>query len=99
MGRWLKTNGEAIYGTDGGDVSCGESVVSTRGKDGVLYLHFVDPTVNRLVFTPERELVEATCLATGEQVRQERTPSGDVVVSIDRPAEDAFARVVRVRYR
>lgn len=44
MGRWLRTNGETIYGTEAGRLVGGENVVSTQiGKRQ--FLHVLDPTM------------------------------------------------------
>lgn len=99
MGEWLKKNGEAIYATEGGDIAVGESVVSTVKGDGTVYLHFVDTSVSKIVFTPKGEIVSATSLSTGLPVGFEKTPSGDVVVAIDRKDGDRFAQVVKLQYR
>lgn len=41
MGKWLRANGETIYGTEAGDIGDGEKVVSTRrGKE--IYVHVLD---------------------------------------------------------
>ena len=98
MGRWMRANGASIYATDAGEVACGDAVVSTRGRDGTLYLHFVDPTVTKVAFRPARPVVSATCLATGSAEKVEMTPSGDAVVTISRAAGDAYDHVVRVTF-
>lgn len=41
IGKWLKQNGETIYGTRQGPVSPSESMVSTQ-KDGLVYLHLLN---------------------------------------------------------
>lgn len=95
VGAWFDRNGESIYGTQAGGVSLGKSVVSTC-KGDTLYLHFLDPAVNKIAFSLTGDVVSATCLGSGSSVRVERTASGDAVVTVARPAGDAFDLVVKV---
>lgn len=95
VGDWFTKNGESIYGTSAGGVAIGKSVVSTR-KGNVLYLHFLEVGANKAAFKLNAEVVSATCLADGTDVPVERTASGDAVVTIHRPADDAFDRVVKI---
>ena len=96
VGAWFERNGESIYGTTAGGVSLAKDVVSTR-KDGVLYLHFLNPSVSKFAFKYEGAVSSVTELATGKSVKWERTASGDVVVTIDRQSGDAFDFVVVFR--
>lgn len=97
VGKWFAVNGESIYGTRAGGVACGKAVVSTR-KDNVLYLHFLDPKVSAVSFKLDGEIVSATYLKGGKPASVERTPSGLVVVSIDRP-KTTYDIVVKVTVR
>ena len=96
MGAWMRRNGESVYATDAGEVSAGDGIVSTSGRDGTLYLHFVDPVLKSFAFKPPRRIASAVCLATGKAEKVETTPSGDAVITIAREAGDGFDHVVRV---
>ena len=84
VGKWFEKNGESIYATTAGGVALAKDVVSTR-KGNVLYLHFLNPAVNKIAFPLKGEITEAKCLACGSKVPVERTASGDAVVTIKRP--------------
>ena len=95
VGRWMRVNGESIYGTRAGGVSLGSHVVSTR-KDDRLYLHFIDSGYSKAVFPIAGEIVSAKYLATGKPAKVERTKSGDAVVAVERDAADKFDIVVEL---
>lgn len=44
MGKWLEHNGETIYGTEAGGITCGDSIVSTR-KGNTVYLHLLQDNI------------------------------------------------------
>jgi alpha-L-fucosidase len=95
VGRWMQINGEAVYGTVAGPEICGNQVVSTK-KDGKIFFHFVDPKMNKVVARVTGDIksvrsLDKTCKAT-----YERTPSGDVVISVARAAGDRFTKVVEI---
>ena len=95
VGKWMRVNGESIYGTRAGGVSLGNHVVSTKKGDR-LYLHFIDPGYQKAVFPIAAEIASAKYLATGKPVNVERTKSGDAVVSIKRDAGSKFDIVVEL---
>ena len=98
VGAWFERNGESIYATDGCSVAAGNDVVATR-RGGVLYLHFLNPSVDKFSFKLDGEVVSATCLGTGRPVQCERTPSGDAVVTIARDPGDKFDVVARIEVK
>ena len=98
VGKWFERNGESIYATDGCPVAKGRDVVATR-RGSVLYLHFLNPSVDKFEFKLDGEVEKATCLGTGEGVRCERTAEGLVAVFVCRAEGDAFDLVVRIDVR
>lgn len=98
VGKWMERNGESIYGTRAGGISLLKDVVSTR-KGNVLYLHFLNPAVDKFAFRLNGEIVAATYLSCGTKVPVERTVSGDAVVTIRRPASSSFNVVVKLVIR
>ena len=95
VGKWMSRNGESIYGTRAGGVGLLKDVVSTR-KGNVLYLHFLNPVVDKFAFKLNGEIVAATYLADGNVVRVERTASGDAVVTVSRPKDCKCDIVVKM---
>ena len=95
VGVWMRRNGESIYGTTAGGVGLLKDVVSTR-RGNVLYLHFITPGVTKFAFRLNGEVVACDCLADGGKASVERTPSGDAVVTLERPGKDAFDVVVKL---
>ena len=95
VGRWMRCNGESVYGTTAGGVGLDGDVVSTR-KDGVLYLHFLNPKVCKFAFRMEGRLVSVRSLSEGAGASAERTPGGDAVVTVVRPQGYAYDLVVRL---
>ena len=96
VGKWMEKNGESIYGTTAGGVGLLNSVVSTR-KGNTLYLHFLDPRIDKIAFKLNGEIVESKYLACDKCAPQvERTASGDAIVSIKRPAGCKFDIVVKI---
>ena len=95
VGKWMEKNGESIYGTRAGGIGLLKDVVSTR-KGNVLYLHFINPAVDKFAFKLNGEIIAATYLADGKTVRVERTASGDAVVTIVRPQNCKYDIVVKM---
>ena len=95
VGKWFERNGESIYGTDGCSAARGRDVVATR-RGNVLYLHFLNASVDKFAFRLDGEVDKATCLGTGEPVQCARTADGDAVVTVRRAPGDAFDLVVRL---
>jgi len=95
VGKWMERNGESIYGTTAGGIGLLKDVVSTR-KGNALYLHFINPAVEKFAFRLTGEIVEARCLDGDAPVSVERTGSGDAVVTIKRPIGNVFDIVVKI---
>ena len=95
VGKWMEKNRESIYGTMAGGIGLLKDVVSTR-KGNALYLHFLNPQVNKFAFKLNGDVKAATYLASGSAAQVERTSSGDAVVSINREKGDEFDVVVKL---
>ena len=77
VGRWLKTNGPAVYGTRRGPIPPQPWGVSTfrdghEGEAPAVYLHILKPNVHAIVL-PE-ELVEYDAIPLGKTTPLERDP-------------------------
>lgn len=99
VGAWFDRNGESIYGTRAGGVGLLKDVVSTRKGADVFYLHFLNPEVNKFAFKLNGEVASTECLMDGASATLERTPNGDAVVTVARPAGNGFDLVVKIRLK
>ena len=98
IGTWMSVNGESVYGTRAGGVGFGRDVVSTR-KGNVLYLHFLNASVDKFAFRMSGEIERASALDPLVGTQVERTESGDAVVTVKRPNASSFDTVIRLVVR
>jgi len=96
MGKWMKTNGESIYGTSASPFAKLAFGKCTR-KPGKLYLHLFDwPKDGRLVVPMVNPVKKAYLLAdAAKELKSEKTEGGQVVI-VPAAAPDADASVVVV---
>jgi len=100
VGRWMKTNGEAIYGTTASPFSrlpWGRCTTKRRPDGTTLYLHVFDwPTNGRLTVPGLRSAVRsARLLAGGKRLEVASSPEG-AVIQVPETAPDANASVIRL---
>jgi len=87
IGRWLKDNGQSIYGTRGGPLKPNSWFASTH-KGNRIYLHILDWPGEKIVLPSlGRRVVESSLLAGGK-VELQQTPDG---ISIMVPKEQRQA--------
>jgi alpha-L-fucosidase len=93
VGRWLRVNGEAIYGSSRSPFPHLPWGVATR-KGQTLYLHVFDwPTDGRLRVPLDNAVQSASLLATGQTLSVERA-DGRLVIGVPAAAPDAAASVI-----
>ncbi len=100
VGRWMKTNGEAIYGTVASPFSrlpWGRCTTKRRGEAATLYLHVFDwPSNGRLLVEGLRSpITSARLLAGGGPLTVESSPEGPIL-RLPAAAPDTDASVIRV---
>ena len=99
MGLWMKTNGEAVYGTKASPLqplAWGRCTKKTEGKSTILYLSVFDwPSDGRLV-VPGIKKGKASLLAGGKSLKTETTPEG-VVITVPAQAPDTIATVIKLK--
>ena len=100
VGRWMRANGESIYGTTASPVEApawGRYTVKRVGDNEVLYAHVFDwPTGGTITVPwPEGPLPKCTLLADGQTLNAQRTPEG-VTISLPPAQPDPVATVVRI---
>jgi alpha-L-fucosidase len=103
VGRWMKVNGEAIYGTTASPftrLAWGRCTKKERPDGATLYLHVFDwPKDGRLVVPGLRSRVRsAALLAGGKRVSAEQSGDG-VVLRLPAAAPSPYASVVRLQVR
>ncbi len=101
IGRWMKVNGETIYGTTAspfGRLEWGRCTKKEFARGTTLYLHVFDwPKDGRLLVPGLKSNVEQAYLMDGWQgLKTEQTESG-VVVSLPDQAPDEIVSVVVVK--
>ena len=85
IGKWLETNGTAIYGTDAGPISKANTMYSTR-KGNTIYLHVLNTTLKKLKITVPEQITGVTTLS-GESVSYTQNNS-DVTILLPKAQDD-----------
>jgi alpha-L-fucosidase len=94
MGRWLRANGEAIYGTQAGPFIHLSWGTATR-KGSKLYLHVFEwPADGKLKVPLQNNAKSAALLVTPEKPLAMARESGRLVISVPAAAPDAVNSVV-----
>jgi alpha-L-fucosidase len=105
MGRWLKTNGEAVYGTDAGPFSMskppawGRATQRTHPGGATLYVHVWNwPADGKLVLDGvQQAALSGRMLADGAAVSSALSPDG-LVVTLPGTAPDPDVSVVALEF-
>jgi alpha-L-fucosidase len=98
IGKWMRANGETIYGTKAGPIRIDENVVSTR-KDNTVYLHLIDSETQRYVlpgFRPEMKSIRF--FNSGEPVPHSQTDEG-LVIEIPEDELNAVDTIVELKLK
>jgi len=96
VGKWLRVNGDAIYGTSRSPFAHLSWGVATR-KDDTLYLHVFDwPKDGKLVVPLGNKAKSASLLASGEKLSV-TSAGGKVVINLPTTAPDAAASVIALQ--
>jgi alpha-L-fucosidase len=104
IGRWLRTNGEAIYATDAGPFSTppdwGRVTQKTKGDGSVtFYVHLWNWPANGRVVLPgvKQAALSGRVLASGASVTTSLSPAG-LVVTLPGAAPDPDVSVVALEF-
>ena len=96
IGKWMRVNGESIYGTQRGPFPYLAWGVATR-KNDMLYLHVFDwPQDGKLRVPLSNKVQSAKLLAPGENLAVKNL-DGKVVIEVPANAPDAAASVIALR--
>ncbi|MBN1581914.1 MAG: alpha-L-fucosidase [Anaerolineae bacterium] len=95
MGEWLKTNGEAVYGTKPGPIQ-GEAWCRSTAKPGKLYLHVFDwPEGGQLKLASPGTVSSATLLSDASQkLLPVKLEGDDLIITGPARAPDAIDTVI-----
>ena len=94
MGRWLKANGEAVYGTRAGAITSPDGVSTSRGSTH--YLHVFNYTSDYAFIQNLPDTVsQATLLASGEPLELHKA-NGKCWVTIPAEQRDPLDTVVKL---
>lgn len=95
IGKWLKVNGESIYGTQAGEYSGEWGVSTAKGK--TTYLHILDLERGELTLEDNgRKLTGATMLEDGREVKFKK---GKGRFTLQIPSGPGPDRVVKLSFR
>jgi alpha-L-fucosidase len=98
VGKWLRVNGDAIYGTSRSPFPYLAWGVATR-KDGTLYLHVFDwPKDGKLVVPLSNKAKSATLLASGEKLSV-TSAEGKLAIKVPTAAPDGADSVIALEIK
>ena len=103
IGKWMKVNNEAIYGTQAGrlpELSWGECTQKEEKGNTFLYLSVFDwPKDRQLLVTGlTNKVISAKLLATGTKLKTSEAENG-LNISIPATAPDTIASVIRLEIK
>lgn len=100
IGRWMRVNGEAIYGTAASPFArlpWGRCTRKARGSGATLYLHIFDwPQDGRLLVPGLKSRITSARLLSGRARLRTETSGEGVVVRVPATAPDPIASVIAV---
>jgi alpha-L-fucosidase len=97
MGRWLKVNGEAIYGSARTPFSTALPFGYATTKPGMLYLEVTKWPENGRLLVPMKNKVEKAWLLAGGRKLKAKAVTGGQVIYVPKTAPDAVASVVALK--
>ncbi len=95
MGAWLKTNGEAIYGTNGGPYLPGRSIASTR-KGNDVYLHILNWKENKVSLPSMKAKIVSATLLNGEKV-DVKIANNKMSFTVPLSRRDSISTIIKIR--
>ena len=95
MGAWLKINGEAVYGTNGGPYLPGRSIASTR-KGNTVYLHILNWKENTITIPALPTKVLSATLLNGNKVNV-KTINGKMSFTVPVSSRDSISTIIKLQ--
>ena len=97
MGKWLRKNGESIYGTRGGPIPPQSWGVATR-KNNVIYLHVLSDTDKIIAFPNLKTDIKNASLLNGTIVEYEKTKFG-TIIKLPENQRDPYDTVIAIKIK
>lgn len=103
IGKWMKVNGESIYGTTASpfkELSWGRCTTKLSGDGATLYLHVFDwPADGKLVVPGLKNTVQsASLLATHNKLKTSASPEG-VILSVPNAAPHKISSTIVLKIK
>lgn len=103
MGVWMKTNGEAVYGTQKSPLAAldwGRCTKKEKNGNTILYLSVFDWPANSQLVVPgvSNSVVTARLLANGKTLTASNTANG-LVINVPAQAPDTIASVIQLEIK
>ncbi len=92
IGKWLRANGESVYGTRGGPITPRPWGVTTQSASKI-YVHVLDWSDELLPLPPLERVRSASLFRTGRPVKMTRMDGG-IVLRLPPPARDPIDTIV-----
>lgn len=98
VGKWMKVNGEAIYGVSASpfdDILWGRTTQKKNGKNTRLYLHIFDwPEKELSIHGLQNKVVKAYPLAEPKKTIKTRRSDSDILINLNGVKQSDFATVI-----
>jgi alpha-L-fucosidase len=98
IGKWLKVNGDSIYGTTYGPVQ-GLSFGRTTQKGKTVYLHVFDWPKGKLALDGMTDRVASVAMLDGGKVLRHTQQAGRLEIEVPEAAPDAVATVLALKLK
>jgi alpha-L-fucosidase len=100
MGKWMKVNGDAIYGTTASPfnkLSWGRATTKVRDGLTTLYLHVWNwPSDGKLLVSGLRTPIKGATLLAGKKRLTTRASDGSVIIDLPAKAPDSIESVIKL---
>ncbi|HXF10172.1 MAG TPA: alpha-L-fucosidase, partial [Desulfuromonadaceae bacterium] len=105
VGKWMKVNGDAIYGTTASpfptQLAWGRCTKKVHGSSATLYLHVFNwPNDGKLIVPAmEGKVQSAKMLVSGQKLTSSVSPNGELVLSLPATAPDKISSTIKLEIK